>query len=277
MKEIVVLIFLVGFYSNAQVQRNDFSGKNKIAVLIIGSEMDDLVFCERRMNEIALFLESSNYQVHKFYHPNNSWEEIKKVSNNASIFVYQGHGTELGIDGGYGGLVLDKYVSGEMIARELKFTNHPIIFFMSVCGGAGSSAGDLTDIGVSLARKRVASSSLPFFLSGASAYYANNYYGGVLNCLKLMQAGKNLGEAFEITASEWTTIEKIESLNDNRLPAYNKIGIASSKGGGKGILTTTVNGKTENKEVIMPKGYRCAFVGNTGFKLNATDIVYKMP
>jgi hypothetical protein len=215
MKRIVVLVFLVGFYSNAQVQRKDVSSNKKIAVLIIGSEMDNLASCERRMNEIALFLEASNYRVHKFYHPNNSWEDIKKASTNASIFVYQGHGTQLGIGGGYGGLVVDKYVSGEIIARELKFTNQPIIFFMSVCGGAGSTAGDAKDIGVSVAQERVSSSSLPFFLSGASAYYANNYFGGVLSCLKLLHDNKNLGEAFEVTASEWMSMEKTESLNDN--------------------------------------------------------------
>jgi hypothetical protein len=275
MKEIVVLIFLVGFYSNAQVQQKDVLGNKRVAVLIIGSEMDDLPSCERRMNEIAEFLETSNYRIEKFYHPNNAWEDIKKVAENASIFVYQGHGTQSGIDGGYGGLVLDKYVSGKMIASELKFTKSPIVFFMSVCGGAGSSAGDGIDIGLSKAKQRVSGSSLPFFLSGATAYYANNYFGGVLRCLKFLHAEKNLGEAFELTASEYTRIETTEFMNDKRLAVHFKVGIASSKGGGKGFETTTVNGVTKTREVIMPKGYDCAFAGNPNFRIESELLTAK--
>jgi hypothetical protein len=38
---------------------------------------------------------------------------------------------------------------------ELKFNNHPIVLFPSVCGGASSSAEDEIDIGILETRNRV--------------------------------------------------------------------------------------------------------------------------
>ena len=238
-------------------------------MLVIGSDVNQKN-AEAQMKKIELFLDSMNFKVHTFYDPNNSWDDIKKASKDASVFIYRGHGTHLGIDGGFGGIVIDEFVSGKRIADELKFNNSPLVMFISVCGGAGSSAGDETDIGISEAQDRVFGSALPFFLVGAKGYYANNYESGVLGCLRLMSENKTLGEAYEITANKWTGIELIEPIDDNRVNTSYQIGISSRKGGGKSTITRTRNGVKTIKEVVSPKGYPVAFAGDPNYRLNQT-------
>ncbi len=266
MKSIVVCIIFIVICQTVNSQRKVTAKSEKSAVLVIGADIDS-DDAENQMKKIELFLDSMDYKVHTFYDPYNSWEDIKKASEDASIFIYRGHGTHLGIDGGFGGIVIDEFVSGKRIADELKFKNNPLVMFISVCGGAGSSAGDETDIGISEAQNRVFGSALPFLMAGAKGYYANNYETGVLRCLKLMAKNKTLGEAYEITATKWTEIELIEPVDDERVNSNFQIGISSSEGGGKSTITRTRNGVKTTKEIASPKGYPIAFVGDPNFRL----------
>jgi hypothetical protein len=269
MKSIVVYIFFLVICPVVNGQRKVSVKAEKTAVLVIGSRMDS-DDSESQMEKIELFLDSIDFKVHTFYDPYNSWDEIKKASEDASIFIYKGHGTHLGIDGGFGGIVIDEFVSGKRIADELKFKNSPLVMFISVCGGAGSSAGDETDIGISEAQNRVFGSALPFLLVGAKGYYANNYESGVLSCLKLLSENKTLGEAYEITATKWTKIELIEPIDDNRVNINYEIGISSKKEGGKSTINHIINEVKTYKQIVRPKNYSIAFAGDPNYRLNQT-------
>jgi hypothetical protein len=266
MKAIVVCLFGICVFQKFNAQVSNVSKKE--AVCIIGKDLLNQKDVEAEINKVVRLLESKNYKVHKFYHPNDNWDEIKEACLNASIFLYRGHGTNLGIDGGFGGLSIYERVTGKQIAGELKFNQSPIVLFPSVCGGSGSSAGDETDIGISEARNRVLGSALPFFMAGAKAYYGNNYLDGVYKFLELMFTGKTLGEAFE-TTSEYVsnTPELNQRVNDKRVNSLYKIGISTSKGGGTAVITTTTNGVSDSRTIVSPKGYDIAFMGDTEYRI----------
>jgi hypothetical protein len=245
-------------------------------VCILGSRLSNRGEEIADLNELVSCLEAKNYKVHKFFNESNDWEAIKKASLNACIFIYRGHGTHLGIDEGFGGIVIGESISAQKIASELKFNNNPIVLFPSVCGGAGSSAGDETDIGIDEAQKRVIGSSLPFFLCGAKAYYANNYVGGMYKFLNKFLENIPIDQLFESSASTWNTVEINKSVTDNRLNSNFKIGIASSKGGGSSVTTTTINGVTTSKTRISCKGYSIAYVGDPNFRINGNVGISKI-
>ena len=240
---------------------------SKVAIVLVGSGL----FSERQeivdAEQIAKYLESKGYVVKRFYTPTTKWEEIKLASRDASVFIYRGHGTQMGIDGGFGGLVIGEFISAERIAKEMKFNQPAIVLFTSVCGGAGSSAEDESDIGVQEAYDRVKGSALPFLLAGAKGYYANNYTGGTLSCLKRMLSGESLGTAYLNSLHAYDRIERNEFLTDNRIQPSIKIALSSDPGGGVAVIETRVNGKSVKKEILAPKEYRIAYVGDPNFRL----------
>jgi len=239
----------------------------KVAVCIVGSNLmsvnQDIVESEK----MAIHLEQNGYLVYRFFAPNDKWEDIKSVAREASLFIYRGHGTLMGIDGGFGGLVLDEFVSAARIANELKFKYPALVVFTSVCGGAGSSAEDESDIGVHEAYKRVKGSALPFLLAGAKGYYANNYFQGTSNSMNHILAGEDLETVFFKSMNARLVLERNEFLSDNRLSPQLKICISSNPGGGVASITTEINGKRTTKEITMPKEYPIAFVGDPRFVL----------
>jgi len=274
MKMFAILIFSVVVATVCDAQSKPTSPRE--AVCILGS---DLLHRDQNivdLNALVHYLESQNFRVHTFFNETNDWEAIKKASLNASIFIYSGHGTHLGIDEGFGGIVIGEFISAQKIANELKFAKNPIVLFSSVCGGAGSSAGDETDIGILEAQKRVIGSSLPFFLAGAKAYYANNYTGGMLNFLNKLVENSTLEQLFESTASPWNTVEINKSVTDKRLNSNFKIGIASSEGGGTSVVTKTVNGVTTTKTRISCKRYSIAYVGDPNYRINGSVVLSKI-
>lgn len=250
--------------------------ESREAVCILGSSLIDRNQEISDLNAIVRYLESQKFKVHKFFNESNDWEAIKKASLNACIFIYRGHGTHLGIDGGFGGIVIGEFISAKRIASELKFNNNPIVLFPSVCGGAGSSAGDETDIGIDEAQKRVIGSSLPFFLCGAKAYYANNYSGGTLKFLNKLFENSTLEQLFETKALTWNTVEINKSVSDKRLNSNFKIGIASSEGGGTSVVTSTKNGVSTTKTRISCKGYNIAYVGDPNYRINGSVVLSKI-
>lgn len=199
---------------------------NKLeAVCIVGSNVDNSY--ENRTEEIAKFLESNNIKVHRFYEGNNSWNKIKKATENCTFFIYSGHGTVLGLDGGFGGLVIEDFVSAEQIKDELIFKKEAIVIYQSACGAAGTSADDEEYIGLETALDRVVETATPFLLAGAKAYHANNYFGGALNFLINIFEGNTINESFINTAEKWNTIEKNDRLKCKRLPSIYNVGISS--------------------------------------------------
>ena len=109
---------------------------------------------------------------------------IIEVANKCKFFVYSGHGSTMGVNGNAGGICINSMVSSYELIKSLRLKENALVIFKSVCRGAGSSAGDNTDIGITEAKKRVTNYAYPFFEIGASAYYANNYGAGAYNFLE---------------------------------------------------------------------------------------------
>jgi hypothetical protein len=126
LKPIIASLALVIFSNVLQAQINS-SQKRIEAVCIVGSSVGDSY--ETRTEEIANFLESKNVKVHRFYDGDNDWNKIKKAAENCTFFIYSGHGTELGLDGGFGGLVVEDFISAQQIVDELKFKKEELIYF----------------------------------------------------------------------------------------------------------------------------------------------------
>jgi hypothetical protein len=267
MKAITFLLIYstISLFGNAQ---STTSKTQKEAVLIVGEGVS--ASNKARMEEIAVILEAQKYKVYRFYSPNNKWEDIKKAALNASFFIYNGHGTTLGLNDGFGGLVINEFISAQRIVDELKFNRNPVVIYQSACGAAGSSEGDPLDIGAHEAALRVSETAKPFLMVGASAYYADNYYGGVNTFLQHFLAGETLGAIYQEIASSWTNIELHHALNDTDLDSDLFIGVSSS-GGGKKEVITQVNGKQVKKYEDLEKKYSIAFIGPN--ELTVNDVV----
>jgi hypothetical protein len=267
MKAITFLLFsiTISLFGKAQ---STTSKTQREAVLIVGENAP--ADNQTRMEQLAVILEVHKYKVHRFYSPNNKWEDIKKAALNASFFIYNGHGTMLGLNEGFGGLVINEFITAQRIVDELKFNRNPVVIYQSACGAAGSSSGDPLDIGASEAALRVSETAKPFLMVGASAYYADNYYGGVNGFLEHFLAGETLGAIYQELASLWTNIEINQALNDSDLDSELYIGVSSS-GGGKQEVITQVNGKQVKKYQQLEKKYSIAFIGPN--ELTVNDVV----
>jgi hypothetical protein len=245
-------VFLAASLFITLISLGQNSGSKKLeAVCIVGSRVSQSY--EDRTEEIAEFLESKNVKVHRFYDGDNNWNKIKKAAENCSFFIYSGHGTVLGLDGGFGGLVVEDFISAQQIVDELKFKKEAIVIYQSACGGAGSSAGDQGDIGLETAEERVVETATPFLLAGAKAYHGNNYFGGALEFLENIFQGNTVNESFINTAEMWNTIEKNTRLKNPRLPSIYNVGISSDKS----------------------EEYNVAYVGIPTFKLTELNLISK--
>lgn len=239
----------------------------KVAVCIIGS---DTTPDYESMNRVVSLLERNGYTVYEFFDPNNHWNDIKKVASDATVFVYSGHGTTMGIDGGYGGLVIDDYITAKKIANELHFKHKALVIFSSVCGGAGTSASDDNDIGLEEAKRRVLGSALPFLMAGAGGYFAINQVNGAEKFLSNWMLQTNLSDGFIKASSTWYTIEMNDFYRDHRINANCKMGVATSAGGGISTVTSTVNGVKTVRQRVSPKTYTVAYLGDPNFTQRAS-------
>jgi len=229
------------------------------AVCIVGSAVGEAY--ETRTEEIALLLESRNFKVHRFYNPNNDWESIKKAAVNCTFFVYSGHGTTAGLDGGFGGMVIENFVPAWQIKDELVFKKQPVVVYLNACGSAGSSADDVGDIGAVEAQKRIVGTATPFLLVGAKGFYANNYFGGSEMFIKNMLDGMNINDAFLKTSYSFLKMIKNQPIQDKRLSSIYTIAFTTDK--------------TYDKTKKKKRGYDIAYVGIPTFKLNEDAILSK--
>jgi len=223
------------------------NAQSKYALLLVGHQEDGTTSAIHEMNKIADLFQANGIGVYKFYDYNANWEEVKRVASECSFLVYSGHGSNLGIQGQVGGLIINPSVSTEKLMSELRLKNNSLILFKSVCYGA------------------VTEYAYPFFEIGAAAYYANNYQNGVYNFLTDFFKGKTIKDAFVNSASTWTDIEF--DVPFNRYTNKN-ISIASSAGGGMATRITYTNGVKKVETVPSPKSYSIAYVGDPNFSIN---------
>lgn len=235
------------------------SNENLKAVLIVGPQEESTAQSIAGMNKIASLLKSKGVEVHCFYDKNTDWEKIKKAANDASILVYDGHGNE------NGRFFLDKDISKEAIARDLKLKKNALVLFQSVCYGAGSSAGDDTDIGIVEAEKRVLNYAKTFVNNGVGCYFAINSNSGVHDFLEDFFEGKTLKQCFSKSTEHFFKVEKLA-----KLPAYDNmmLGIASMNAGGTTTRTTYTNGVKKVEQLPSVKSYLIAFVSSEDYDID---------
>ena len=235
------------------------------AVLIVGNTENSTASSIKDMNAMALIFEKRGIKVTKFYNRNTNWETIKKAAKTASFFVYSGHGSTMGINGKTGGLCLNQMITTKQILEELQLKKNAVVLFKSVCGGAGSSADDSMDIGIEEATTRVTDYAQPFFIIGASCYYANNYDGGINQFLTNFLNGMTVEECYnKNTQNDYVCRE----ISKPFIPDTNKqIAIASNHNEGMSTQYIFKNGKTTYKKIPSFKNYNIAFVGNPDFTI----------
>ncbi|MBL7942745.1 MAG: hypothetical protein JNM00_08270 [Flavobacteriales bacterium] len=241
------------------------SAESLQAVLIVGRQEDGTAAAIEQMDRIAQVFEKNGVIVKRFYDKDAEWSKIVKAAPMASFLVYSGHGSTLGEGGSAGGLCINEYVTAEMIASGLRLKPNALVLFQSVCMGAGSSAGDDGDVGLLVARERVAAYAKPFLGCGASAYYANNFTNGVKEFLESFFEHKTLAECFRISAQTWTTVEPGVVYKHDRTK---NLRIAYSDWNGTITRTSWVNGVKSVEEIPGHKQYDIACVGADSFSLS---------
>ncbi len=232
------------------------------ALLIVGPQEDGTSEAMKRMDDIAKLLNEHSIVSHSFYDKQAQWSDIKKIAPKCSFLIYAGHGATLGENGNAGGFCIQSYITTETVQSELRLKENAMVLFISVCGGAGSSAGDNGDIGIAEAKNRVLHYAYPFFEIGASAYYANNYVAGCYDFLEDFLSGIPLKKAYETSTEIWTSIEFEEPFEKDRTKLFS---IASRPGGGYSTRTTYTNGVKTVAKIKASKSYSIAYVGAPDF------------
>jgi hypothetical protein len=257
--------FIYPFFIVIQIffSPNNLFSQKPVAVLIVGRQESSTLSSIKQADNIANLLVKNHFKVYKFYDQKAEWKKIKKILPEARIVLYDGHGTHMGLDGEFGGIVISAFISGRRIVNDIKFKYKPLILFQSVCGGAGDSAGDDDDIGFKEAFNRSHDSFMPFYLAGASTYIANNYKGGIYKNLAQLFEGKTLENAFG-DYDFWHDKNKvIKGFEDHGFFSHK---VYSSKGGEK-KRTTYKNGKKKVTSVFVPRDYDIAFIGDPDFSI----------
>jgi hypothetical protein len=152
------------------------------------------------MDLAAVELQSYGVTVHKFYTPNNDWDQIKQASQGAHFLLYRGHGVywgDVNFPSNVGGFALkDRIISPETIRNELSLAPNAIIMLYG-CYTAGSSSADSVRLSSSEAQRRITLYAKPFFDSGAGGYFADWFGNAFQMYIRYLFQGKTLGQAYE--------------------------------------------------------------------------------
>jgi hypothetical protein len=226
----------------------------KTAVLVVGSETGNLEeWGKDRMNEIANYLISKNITVYKFYAPNCRWDDIKPKLTTCHIFVYFGHGcANCGLNGGYGGICVKPTITAHQFSTEVQFKNKPLIILHNSCGAAGIAAGDKENTPFKEISKRTMDTALPYFLSGAGAYYASLWSSEWEVLFENLFTGNTINETFTEVAS-WSN-KTVKQPITNFSPCMNGLTMA--------IKGLSGNGITEYSTAYIADPNFRLFVGN---------------
>lgn len=173
------------------------------AVLIVGPiDGDNGSWTNQEKNNMELAaaeLEANGVTVHRFYAPNNDWEQIKLAADGAHFLFYRGHGVYWSpmphpTVGGFA--LANRFVSSDDIRQDLHLATNSIVMLYG-CFTAGGSSLDKTDIGIEEAKRRVAQYADPFFDVGAAGYYADWFGSAFQMFVRYLFQGQTLGQAYE--------------------------------------------------------------------------------
>ena len=153
------------------------------------------------MEMAAAELEANGVTVHRFYTPQNDWNQIVAAADGAHFLLYRGHGVfwspmpspEVG-----GFSLKNRLISPDQIRVDLNLAPHAIVMLYG-CFTAGSTTSD-SDYGPITseeAQRRVAQYSDPFLDIGVGGYYANWFGDAFQMYVRYLFQGMTLGEAYE--------------------------------------------------------------------------------
>lgn len=174
---------------------------------------------KQNMDLAALELGANGVEVHKFYTPNNDWEQIKAAAEGAHFLLYRGHGVYWSpmpspVVGGF--YLKDKFVSSYEIRNDLRLAPNAVVMLYG-CFTAGSSSIDGGPINSQEAQRRVAQYSDPFVDLGAAGYYADWYGDAFQMFVRFLFQGMTLGEAYEAYFDfNSTTVERYLHPSDSQ-------------------------------------------------------------
>jgi hypothetical protein len=152
------------------------------------------------MDLAAAELQTNGVTVHKFYTPNNNWEQIKSAAQGAHFLLYRGHGVYWGdknFPADVGGFALkDGIISPDVLRSELNLAPNAIVMLYG-CFTAGTSSSDTIPLTSAEAQRRVTLYAQPFMQNGASGYYANWFGTAFQMFIRYLFQGHTLGQAYE--------------------------------------------------------------------------------
>lgn len=151
------------------------------------------------MDLAAAELQANGVTVHKFYAPNNDWEQIKAAANGAQFLFYRGHGVYWGSmpSPTVGGFSLSRrFVSPDQIRNELRLAPNAIVMLYG-CFTAGSSSIDNGSISSAEAQRRVLQYSAPFMDIRTAGYFANWFGDAFQMYVRYLFRGMTLGDAYQ--------------------------------------------------------------------------------
>jgi hypothetical protein len=197
------------------------------AVLVVGPiDGDDGAWTmeeKQHMDLAAEELEAHGVEIHKFYTPDNDWEQIEAAAEGAHFLLYRGHGIlwspmPAPTVGGFA--LKDRFASSDDIRKDLKLAPNAIVMLYG-CFAAGSSSSDGGPINSQEAQRRVAEYSDPFLDTGAAGYYSNWYGDAFKMFLSFLFQGMTLGEAYESYFDfSSATVERYVHQNHSDLPMW---------------------------------------------------------
>jgi hypothetical protein len=153
------------------------------------------------MELAAAQLEAHGVTVFRFYPGNSDTDQIEQAAEGAHFLFYRGHGV---YDGNLpyptvGGFHLSSgfYLSDQIRQNLHLAPNAIVMLYGCFTTGSSSAPGDMYDIGIDEAKRRVAQYSDPFFDVGAGGYYANRFGNAFEHYVSNLFAGQTLGAAYE--------------------------------------------------------------------------------
>lgn len=261
----VFVVCLFSLFASSQ-EDNIKTYSHMKAVIVVGPSETSSDAEYDKMSGIIEELEKRNVEVIKLYNDKAHWDDVVEEARGAHFFVYSGHGSNLGENGGAGGLCLndERNIPSSKIAEELELAPNAVVIFKSVCNGAGSSASDDDEISQQEAINRVESYSSTFFKVGAGAYYANNVGNGCQKFLKYFFEENSLEECFKkVQIMSDIEVTKASSTGEDHY-----IGLGIMDWGGYATKITITNGKRTVSKVKNHKSYDVAFVGPKDFTID---------
>ena len=234
------------------------------AVLVVAPAESTTQNSIKKVEVIAIYLKSIGVNVKELYDKNATWTNIVREAKEANIFLYCGHGSNLGVNKRVGGLCLfnNEFITSNTIIKELRLHKNALVLFHTVCNAAGSSASDNADIGIKEATQRVSDYAHPFVLIGAAGFYANNWDNTMVPFLKEFFNKKNIKQIYTKNASSFCNIELFEKYMYE--PTY-EISISSFSDTSLYTKTTYINGVAKKEEAHIYKNYGIAYVGKPDF------------